>query len=98
TNLWSIPGESIEVSIQGQGSTSSFVQKTPTRYIYTASDSNNSTASMCTARSQRVEGLEEMEQRMRAENQQALAAMKAKLRNEIRAELRAEFLVAARPS
>jgi hypothetical protein len=47
--------------IQGQGSTSSFIQKTPAGYIDASSDSYNSIANMCTSRSQRGETMEEME-------------------------------------
>jgi hypothetical protein len=63
--------------VLGQGSTSSIIHKTLARYIDTASSSYNNIASVSTTRSRHVEGLKVMEQRLRVEHQQTLAAMRA---------------------
>jgi hypothetical protein len=68
----------------GQGSTSSFIQKTPGGYIDASSESFNSTASMCTARSRggREETQEEMEARIEARVIAALRAEMSSSRNQ----------------
>jgi hypothetical protein len=74
--------------IQGLGSTSSFIQRTPAGYVDTSSDSYDSTASMATYRPQSVETMEQMYERLRANVQQDIANM----RESVKEELRAEFL------
>ncbi|XP_045791478.1 signal transducer and activator of transcription C-like [Trifolium pratense] len=51
------------------------------------SDSYDSTATMPTGRSQRVESIEELEQRLRAEQQQSIASMREEMMTQLRAEL-----------
>ena len=70
--------------IVGQGSTSSFIRKTPGGYIDASSESFNSTASMCTARSRggREETQEEMEARIEARVIAALRAEMSSSRNQ----------------
>ncbi|XP_045805091.1 uncharacterized protein LOC123898230 [Trifolium pratense] len=74
--------------IVGQGSTSSLVQRTTRGYMMdNMSDSYDSTATMPTGRSQRVESIEELEQRLRAEQQQSIASMREEMMTQLRAEL-----------
>ncbi|KAK2415939.1 hypothetical protein QL285_038376 [Trifolium repens] len=70
--------------IVGQGSTSSFIRKTPGGYIDASSESFNSTASMCTAQSRggREETQEEMEARIEARVIATLRAEMSSSRNQ----------------
>jgi hypothetical protein len=72
--------------VQGQGSTSSFIQKTPAGFIDNSSDSCNSTVSIATSQN-RGETLEEMEQRL----EQRLNAKHERNMQEMYQQLRAEF-------
>ncbi|GAU46507.1 hypothetical protein TSUD_285890 [Trifolium subterraneum] len=78
--------------VQGQGCTSSFIQRTPTGYVDVSMNSFNSSSSMSTGRSSQVESMAEIEQRLRAENQQYLATMRQEMRQEITNEIRAELI------
>ncbi|GAU45841.1 hypothetical protein TSUD_175400 [Trifolium subterraneum] len=78
--------------VQGQGCTSSFIQRTPSGYVDVLMNSYNSSSSMSTGRSSRVDSLAEMEQRLRAENQQYLAIMRQEMRQEITQEIREELI------
>jgi hypothetical protein len=76
--------------IVGQGSTSSFIQRTPAGFIDTSSDSLGSTASIATSRNQSGETFEEMEARLTAK-QDRLIAKHDRDMQEMEARLRAEF-------
>jgi hypothetical protein len=68
--------------VQGQGCTSSFIQRTSVGYMDVSSQSFNSSSSMSTDRSAPVESREEFEQRLRAEHQESMK----KLREDLMAE------------
>jgi hypothetical protein len=76
--------------IVGQGSTSSFIQRTPAGFIDTSSDSFNSTASIATSRSRSGETIEEMEARLTAKHDRLVAKHDRDMR-EMEERLRAEF-------